>query len=96
MIEDDEDEDNDLPWWTDDEAEYAAEQFHCLKTNSYDPETDRYRDIRWMYFEPHVLQKYRNNEMCRIDNEHISFLQYVYEKKEAAFLCQVLFDETIL
>jgi hypothetical protein len=77
-------EEADLPWWTEEEEERTAQQLYRLKTNSYDSETNQYRDIRWMYFRPQVLEKYRNNELCDIGNEHISFLRYVYNKKQTA------------
>jgi hypothetical protein len=72
-----------LPWWTDEEAEYAAEQFSCLKTSPYDPEAKTYRDIRWLYFDPYVLEKYRHNDLCMIDSDRISFMQSTYDKKVA-------------
>ena len=70
-----EEEPSDLTWWTEEEKERLAKELHYLKFNQYDQETGEYRDIRWMYFRREVLEKYRNNEMCEIGNEHISLLQ---------------------
>jgi hypothetical protein len=86
MYKQNDNESNDLPWWTEEEEEHAIERLHCLKANSgsYDSETNQYRDIRWMYFRPQVLEKYRNNELCDIGNEYISFLRHVYNKKTRA------------
>jgi hypothetical protein len=34
-----------------------------------------------MYFRPEVLDRYRNNGLCEIGNEYISFLHYDKNKK---------------
>jgi hypothetical protein len=67
-------ETEDLPWWTKRQKEQALEELHYL--NQFDQETNQWRDLTWMDFRPQVLDKYRNNELCRIGGNHISFLRY--------------------
>jgi hypothetical protein len=73
-------ENEDLPWWTEEEEQQASKELHFLKQP--DPETHEYRDIRWMYFRREVLDKYRNNEFCEIGSNYIRFLYP--DKKEPA------------
>jgi hypothetical protein len=63
---------DDSPWWTEKEKEQASKELHFLK--QFDQQTNEWRDMRWMYFRWEVLHKYRNNELCKIGSEHISFL----------------------
>ena len=63
-----------MPWWTKRQKEQALEELHYL--NQFDQETNQWRDLTWMDFRPQVLDKYRNNELCRIGSDHISFLRY--------------------
>jgi hypothetical protein len=67
-------------WWTEKEKEQVSQELHFLKQP--DPVTREYRDIRWMYFRRKVLDKYRNNELCEIGSNYISFLSS--DKKESA------------
>jgi hypothetical protein len=75
-------ENADLPWWTEKEEEQASQELHFLK--QFDQETKEYRDIRWMYFRREVLEKCRNNDLCEIGSEHISFLVLENNKKTPA------------
>jgi hypothetical protein len=63
-----------LPWWTKRQKEQALEELHYL--NQFDQETNQWRDLTWMDFRPQVLDKYRNNDLCRVGNDHVSFLSY--------------------
>ena len=67
-------ETEDLPWWTKRQKEQALEELHYL--NQFDQETNQWRDLTWMDFRPQVLDKYRNNELCEIGRDCISFLRY--------------------
>lgn len=67
-------ETEDLPWWTKRQKEHALEELHYL--NQFDQETNQWRDLTWMDFRSQVLDKYKNNELCRIGSDHISFLRY--------------------
>jgi len=67
------------PWWTEEEKEQAAKEFHFLKQPTIvdQKQTNIWRDINCMYFKREVLDKFRNNEFCDIvDQERISFLGY--------------------
>jgi hypothetical protein len=61
------------------EKEQASAELHFLKQQP-DPQTKEYRDIRWMYFRRNVLDKYRDNKLCEIGSEYISFLRYDKKK----------------
>ena len=74
-------QDIDLPWWTEKEEEESSQELHFLK--QFDQQADELRDIKWMYFRREVLDKYRNNGFCDIGSEHISFLRQE-DKKTAA------------
>jgi hypothetical protein len=80
MLEEEETED--LPWWTKEEKERVSEELHYLKANQFDQKTNEYRDIRCMYFRREVLEKYRNNNLCDIGSEHISFLRLRNDKSK--------------
>jgi hypothetical protein len=75
-------ESEDLAWWTEREEEQALQELHYLK--QFDQQTKEYRDIRWMYFRREVLDKYRDNELCEIGSEHISFLPHDKKKTSAS------------
>jgi hypothetical protein len=62
-------ETEDPPWWTKRQKEKAAKELHDLK--QFDQETNQWRDLTWMDFRPEVLDRYRNNELCEIGNDHI-------------------------
>jgi hypothetical protein len=70
----------DLPWWTKRQKEQALQDLHDLK--QVDQETGQWKDLTWLDFRPQVLDKYRNNELCEIGNDHISFLRH--DKKTSA------------
>ncbi|MFL6380666.1 MAG: hypothetical protein ACJ72S_05175, partial [Nitrososphaeraceae archaeon] len=66
-----EEESKDSPWLTTTDIEQVSEELHYLK--QFDQATNEYRDIIWMYFRREVLNKYRNNDLCEIGDEYISF-----------------------
>jgi hypothetical protein len=68
-----EEETEDSHWLTKIDKERVSEELHYLK--QFDQKTNEYRDIRWMYFRREVLDRYRNNKLCEIGNEYISFLR---------------------
>jgi hypothetical protein len=72
-------ETEDQPWFTKKEKEQASAELHFLK--QLDQQTNEYRHIKCMYFRL-VLDKYRNNDLCEIGSEHISFLRH--DKKTSA------------
>jgi hypothetical protein len=53
-----------------------------VNTGDTNQQTNEYRDTRCMYFRREVLDKYRNNDLCEIASEDISFL--LYDKNTAA------------
>jgi hypothetical protein len=73
-------ETEDQPWLTKKDKEQTAQELHFLKQP--DQQTNEYRDIRYMYFRRDVLDKYRNNDLCEIDDEYIRFLRH--DKKTSA------------
>jgi hypothetical protein len=75
-----EEESKDSPWLTTTDIEQVSEELHYLK--QFDQATNEYRDIIWMYFRREVLNKYRNNDLCEIGDEYISFLHH--DKKAVA------------
>jgi hypothetical protein len=65
-------------WWTEGEKRQAAKQAYTLAAaaasiNSRIP--GLYNQINWRLFRQEVLDKYRNNEYCHVDNERIIFLE---------------------
>ena len=75
-----EEESKDSPWLTTTDIEQVSEELHYLK--QFDQATNEYRDIIWIYFRREVLNKYRNNDLCEIGDEYISFLHH--DKKAVA------------
>ena len=75
-----EEESKGSPWMTTTDIEQVSEELHYLK--QFDQATNEYRDIIWMYFRREVLNKYRNNDLCEIGDEYISFLHH--DKKAVA------------
>jgi hypothetical protein len=75
-----EEESKGSPWLTTTDIEQVSEELHYLK--QFDQATNEYRDIIWMYFRREVLNKYRNNDLCEIGDEYISFLHH--DKKAVA------------
>jgi hypothetical protein len=75
-------ETEDQPWFTKKEKEQASQELHFLK--QLDQQTNEYRDIKCMYFRREVLDKYRNNDLCEIGSEHISFLRHDKKKTSAS------------
>jgi hypothetical protein len=71
-------EEEELPWWTEEEQEQVAKELHFLKQPTIvdQKRTNIYRDINWMYFRQAVLDKYRNNKFCEIGEDYIRFLSY--------------------
>src|SRR5436190_9446972 len=78
MLEEEETEDS--SWLTTTDIERVSEELHFLK--QFDQQINEFRDIKWMYFRREVLDKYRNNDSCEIDSEHITFLRH--DKKTVA------------
>ena len=70
----------DSSWLTTTDIERVSEELHYLK--QFDQATNEYRGIIWMYFRREVLDKYRNDDLCEIGDEYISFLHH--DKKTAA------------
>lgn len=70
-------ESEDLPWLTKKDKEQMLKELHYLK--QFD---NGWRDLRWLEFRLEVLDKYRNNELCKIGSDYISFLRY--DKKRSA------------
>ena len=64
----------DQPWFTKKDKEQAFQQLYYL--NQFDKKTNQWRDLTWMDFMPEVLDKYRNNELCEIGSDRISFLRH--------------------
>src|SRR5919199_1952724 len=56
------------------DKEQAFQQLYYL--NQFDKKTNQWRDLTWMDFMPEVLDKYRNNELCEIGSDRISFLRH--------------------
>ena len=79
-------ESQDSPWWTEEEHKKAFEQLHFLKQPTIVDKqgTNVYRDLNWMDFRLEVLYKYRNNELCEIGHDHISFLRQQDKKTPAS------------
>ena len=75
-----EEESKGSPWLTTTDIEQVSEELHYPK--QFDQATNEYRDIIWMYFRREVLNKYRNNDLCEIGDEYISFLHH--DKKAVA------------
>jgi hypothetical protein len=75
-----EEESKGSPWLTTTDIEQVSEELHYLK--QFDQATNEYRDIIWMYFRREVLNNYRNNDLCEIGDEYISFLHH--DKKAVA------------
>jgi hypothetical protein len=64
---------SDLPWFTSQENEQRAQELHYV--NSRDSENNKWRDLRRLEFRREVLDKYKDNELCMVDNDSISFLR---------------------
>jgi hypothetical protein len=62
----------DLPWFTSEENEQRAQELHYV--TSRDIENHKWRDLR-LEFRREVLNKYKDNELCIVDNDSISFLR---------------------
>ena len=63
----------DEPWFSARNGEQIQE-LHFLK--QIDRETNQWRDLASMNFKPQVLDKYKNNDLCDIGSDHISFLRH--------------------
>jgi hypothetical protein len=61
-----------LPWWTKRQREQTVQELHDLK--QIDEKTGQWKDLMGTEFRPQVLDKYRNNDLCKIGHDHISFL----------------------
>jgi hypothetical protein len=64
----------DEPWFNAQDREQTRKELHYL--NQIDPETNQWRDLTSTNFKPQVLDKYKNNELCDIGSDHISFLRH--------------------
>jgi hypothetical protein len=64
----------DEPWFSARDREQTRQELHFLK--QIDRETNQWRDLASMNFKPKVLDKYKNNDLCDIENDHISFLRH--------------------
>ena len=64
----------DEPWYTVQDREQTLQQSRFLK--QIDQQTGQWRDLKSMDFKPEVLDKYKNNDLCSIASNHISFLRY--------------------
>jgi hypothetical protein len=64
----------DEPWFSARDREQTRQELHFLK--QIDRETNQWRDLASMNFKSQVLNKYRNNDLCDIGSEHISFLRH--------------------
>ena len=64
----------DPPWFSAPDREQARQELHFLK--QIDRETNQWRDLASMNFKPQVLDKYKNNDLCDIGSDHISFLRH--------------------
>jgi hypothetical protein len=70
------------PWFTKKEYEQTFQELHYL--NQFDQKTNRWRDLTRMDFRSEVLDKYRNNELCEIGSDYISFLRHDDDKKKTS------------
>jgi hypothetical protein len=64
----------DEPWYTAQEREQSFKRSRYL--NQIDPKTGRWKDLESIMFKPEVLDKYKNNELCSIESDKISFLRH--------------------
>jgi hypothetical protein len=64
----------DETWFSVRDREQTHQELHFLK--QIDRETNQWRDLASMNFKPQVLDKYKNNNLCDIGSEHISFLRH--------------------
>jgi hypothetical protein len=78
-------ETEDQPWFTKKEKEQASAELHHL--NQFDQETNQWRDLASMNFKPQVLDKYKNNDLCDIGSDHISFLRHDKTPVSIAWFC---------
>ena len=61
-------------WFSGSDREQTLQELHFLK--QFDREINQWRDLTLMNFKPQVLDKYRNNDLCEIEHDHISFLRH--------------------
>jgi hypothetical protein len=66
----------DEPWFSPQDREQTVQELHFLK--QIDQQTNQWRDLTSMNFKPQVLDKYKNNELCDIGSDHITFLRHNY------------------
>lgn len=64
----------DEPWFNAQDREKTRQELHYLK--QIDQQTVEWRDLKSMDFRLHVLDKYKNNELCDIASDQISFLRH--------------------
>jgi hypothetical protein len=64
----------DEPWFSEQDREQTRQESSYLK--QINQETNEWRDLKTMNFKPQVLDKYKNNELCDIGSDHISFLRH--------------------
>ena len=64
----------DEPWFSVQDREKTRQELHYLK--QIDQQTNEWRDLKSMDFKPQVLDKYKQNELCDIGSDHISFLRH--------------------
>jgi hypothetical protein len=64
----------DEPWFSASDREQTRQELRFLK--QIDQQTNQWRDLTSMNFKPQVLDKYKNNDLCDIGSDHISFLRH--------------------
>jgi hypothetical protein len=64
----------DEPWYSVQDSEQTRQELHYLK--QIDQQTNEWRDLKLMSFKPQVLDKYKDNELCNVGSEYISFLRH--------------------
>ena len=85
-------ESEDLPWLSKKDKEQMLKELHYLK--QVDEKNKEWRDLRWLEFRLEVLDKYKNNELCKIGSDYISFLRY--DKKTSASDVSFIIKDDIL
>ncbi|CAN5520452.1 hypothetical protein BH18THE1_BH18THE1_10550 [soil metagenome] len=59
-------------WLSREKEEQTTAEFRYL--SSIDPQTGNWRGLGRMYFNPKVLDKFRNNIRCKVESNYIIFL----------------------
>ena len=81
----------DEPWYTAQEIQQTSQRSRFL--NQIDQQTGRWRDLESITFKTEVLGKYRNNPLCSIESDKISFLRY--DKTPASIALFDIIDDVL-